>query len=362
MPKLFQTRLRSILIFGIVCSAACFAALAQNSLPKVAIARWPGDKKAAISLTFDDAMNTHLDRVRPILKKHQLVGTFFATTGKPEWKNRKPEWQALAAEGNEIGNHTVNHPCLLEIIEPHSQDYTPEMMEAEIRDAAAEITATTNSHRGLTFAYPCGNMSFGRPADQAKNEGLYLTFVSRYAFGARGAVGSGGTEDPDEMDVLTVSDLGITEAKDSAALIAMAEPAVTAKNWGIFCFHGVGGEYLSITSEALDGLAGYLQQHPEIWTASFGDVLRYTLERKAASIEVKPKADGSVDILLSWPMPHTTYDIPLTLMVDIPPSWAGVSVLVDGKPGHPETRQPNRALLIGIPAGTAVANVAPAVR
>jgi hypothetical protein len=80
MPKLFQTRLRSILIFGIVCSAACFAALAQNSLPKVAIARWPGDKKAAISLTFDDAMNTHLDQARPILKKHQLVGTFFATT------------------------------------------------------------------------------------------------------------------------------------------------------------------------------------------------------------------------------------------------------------------------------------------
>jgi sialate O-acetylesterase len=96
-----------------------------------------------------------------------MSGTFFVNTGRLEWKRRKSEWHELAAQGNELGNHTVNHPCLLEQIEPHSQDYSPEMIEAEIRDTAAEITATANSHRGLTFAFPCGNMSFGMPADQS---------------------------------------------------------------------------------------------------------------------------------------------------------------------------------------------------
>jgi len=233
MSRRKQGKLGNFVGWMIVGLAIASVAVAQAA-PKVSIARWPGDRKAAISLTFDDAMNTHLDQTRPILKRHHLVGTFFVTTGKPEWQNRKTEWQALAAEGNELGNHTVNHPCLLEVIEPHSQDYTPEMMEAEIRDAAAEIIATTNAHRGLTFAYPCGNMSFGKPADQAKNEALYITFVSRYAFAARGAVGAGSPEDPDEMDVLTISDLGTTEAKDAAALIKMAESAVATKNWGIF--------------------------------------------------------------------------------------------------------------------------------
>jgi len=363
MSRREQEKLGDCVRWMIVGLAIASVAVAQAA-PKISIARWPGDRKAAISLTFDDAMNTHLDQARPILKRHRLVGTFFVTTGKPEWQNRKTEWQALAAEGNELGNHTVNHPCLLEVIQPHSQDYTPEMMEAEIREAAAEIVTTTNSHRGLTFAYPCGNMSFGKPADQAKNEALYMTFVSRYAFAARGAVGAGSPEDPDEMDVLTISDLGTTEAKDAPALINMAEGAVAADNWGIFCFHGVAGEYLSITSDALDGLAAYLQPNSEIWTASFGDVVRYIIERKAASMKAQPKSDGSVDIHLLWPMPAATYDLPLTFVLELPASWNRANVLLDGKPAlRPVAAQDNpQRLVVDIPAGTEVLSLSPTSR
>jgi len=139
---------------------------AQTAAPAVTVARWPQDRVAAISLTFDDGINTHLDFVGPILKKHHLNGTFFVTTGMGPWEKRKPEWKQLAEQGNELANHTVHHPCLLAQIKPHSQDYTPAMMEAEIKDAAQQITQLLNSHRGLTFAYPCGNMSFGKPQDE----------------------------------------------------------------------------------------------------------------------------------------------------------------------------------------------------
>ena len=96
----------------------------------VTVARWPGDRQAAISLTFDDALITHLQVAGPILKKHHLNGTFFVATGNERWHDHLEAWRRLAQEGNEIGNHTVTHPCLLPQIEPHSQDYTPEMMEA----------------------------------------------------------------------------------------------------------------------------------------------------------------------------------------------------------------------------------------
>lgn len=287
--------MKRLIVFLCVNLGCLGNACAQSAAPKVTVARWPHDRAAAISLTFDDAMNTHLNVVAPILKTHHLAATFFVSTGRNEWKTRKAEWQCLAAGGNEFGNHTVNHPCLLEVIEPHSQNYTPEMMEAEIRDAAADIVATTGSRRGLTFAYRCRNMSFGQPGDQARNEGLYLTYVSRYAFAGRG-YGSGDPQDPDEMDVLTVTDPGITEAKDFISLLAMAQPAFQKRNWGVYCFYGVGGEWLSITADTLEEFAGYLERHSEIWTAPFGDVVPYIQERKASSMQVTTGGGGSVDV------------------------------------------------------------------
>ena len=298
-------------------------AMAQGNAAKVTVARWPADRRAAISLTFDDGIDSHLDNAGPILKKHHLNGTFFVNPGRDPWKKRKMEWKQLAQEGNELGNHTVNHPCLLAQITPHSQDYTPEMMDAEIRDAAQDITALVNSQRGLTFAYPCGNMSFGKPAEELNNAALYMRYVSQHAFGAR-SDGAGGPEDPDQLNVLNIGTLGDTEGKGFVSLLEMAEPAIHGKNWGIYCFHGVGGDWLAITSEALDELAGYFERHPEIWTAPFGDVLRYTQERRAASIQIRQSSDTSLDLALQWPMDSRVYDLPLTLKIEVPNIWTGV--------------------------------------
>ena len=310
--------------------AASTAARAQQVPPNVTVAQWPRDRLAAISLTFDDAMSSQLDNAGPILKKHHVNGTFFVSTGQPSWRNRKSEWKALAQRGNELANHTVHHPCLLPEIQPHSQDYTPEMMEAEIRDAAQEIITLLNWHRGLTFAYPCGNASFGQPWDQVRNASLYLQYVAKYSFGARGA-GGGGPLNPDEMSVLTVPDLGPTDGKDFATLLAMAEQGIRTHQWGIYCFHGVGGEWLSISSDSLDQLAAYLELHPEIWTAPFGDVLRYSQERHAASVKVNQSTATEIDISISWPMDATIYDLPLTLKVEVPSGWRDARVTADGK-------------------------------
>lgn len=137
-----------------------FPLVAQQT---VTVARWPQDRTAAVSLTFDDAMDTQLDVSAPILSKHRLNGTFFVSTALSEWEKRKGEWKQLAKSGNELGDHTVHHPCLLPEIQPRSQDYTPEMMQSEIQSAAEQIRELTASSRGLTFAYPCGDMSFGPP-------------------------------------------------------------------------------------------------------------------------------------------------------------------------------------------------------
>jgi hypothetical protein len=41
---------------------------AQDIAPKVGVTRWPQDRTAAISRTFDDGINIDLDFVGPILR------------------------------------------------------------------------------------------------------------------------------------------------------------------------------------------------------------------------------------------------------------------------------------------------------
>jgi hypothetical protein len=216
------------------------------SLPKVT--PWPQDRMAAISLTFDDGTPSHLDVAGPILKKHHLNGTFYVVTGNETWRRRLDDWRRMAAEGNEIGSHTVHHPCLLPQIKPNSQGYTPEMMRAEAGDSAQEITARLGVQRGLTFAYPCATMTFGPPADQVRNEVLYLGYVAEFYFAAR--EDHGVPVNPPELSPLTVHGLGRTVGIDFPHLLALMEPAVQTHQWGVLTYHGVGGDGLSETREA----------------------------------------------------------------------------------------------------------------
>ncbi len=312
-----------------------FAAVSALTAQQVRVAKWPGDRRAAISLTFDDGMDTHLDIARPILKKHGLNGTFYVTTGREVWSKRLPEWKALAAEGNEIGNHTVWHPCLLPQITPHSQDFTPEKMERNVLDAARDIEEEIGGHRGLTFAYPCGNLTFGPPEEQAANTPRFFGYVAQCCFAARGYGTGGAAQDPAEMSVLNVTDLGITDSKSYIELLAMAEPALKAGTWGVFCFHGVGGEWLAISRETFEELASYLERHREIWTATFGDAVRYIQERKALGIEMVRADTSAVELALKWPLDRRIYDVPLTLKVDF---GGGRTKLVDVPPGTARMR------------------------
>lgn len=330
--------------------ALCGLSFAQSNLT---VARWPQNREAAISLTFDDAMATQLDNVAPILKKYSLHGTFFVTTGADAWRKRMDEWKRLAADGNEIGGHTVHHPCLLEQITPHSQTYTPEMMEAEIRDNAQTIQQEIGSPHGLTFAYPCGNMSFGPPGDQARNEALYLRFVSEHFFAARG-YGAVASIAPDELSVLSVPDLGFTVGRDFRGLLQMADAGLRDHKWSVFTFHGVGGQWLSVSTEAFEELAGYLARHTDIWTTTFGDAIRYIQESKALVIKRSESDTRQYRSELRWPLDAHVYNLPLTLHWQLPAGWMTCSAKADGQSVVVKSSQgeTGRAVLIDVPPGT----------
>src|SRR5512140_2910176 len=76
---------------------------------------WPNGAKAAVVLSYDDAMDTQLDNAAPDLEAAGLHGTFFVPGESESLAKRLPEWRALAARGHELGNHEIFHPCLAKL-------------------------------------------------------------------------------------------------------------------------------------------------------------------------------------------------------------------------------------------------------
>src|SRR5262249_62034159 len=70
---------------------------------------WPDGKRAALSLSFDDARQSQVDVGLALLDKHNVKATFYVVPSAVE--RRLEGWKKIVASGHEIGNHSLNHPC-----------------------------------------------------------------------------------------------------------------------------------------------------------------------------------------------------------------------------------------------------------
>src|SRR6185436_9585437 len=67
--------------------------------------QWNG-KKCAVVLTYDDAIDQHLDNAIPVLDSLGLKATFYVTAFSSSMQKRLNDWKKLASKGHELGNHT----------------------------------------------------------------------------------------------------------------------------------------------------------------------------------------------------------------------------------------------------------------
>ncbi len=103
-----------------------------------------GEKKVAIS--FDAAWGADdTPKLLEILKQHNVKATFFLTG---IWVKKYPQMvQAIAADGHEIGNHSLTHPHFASL--PESE------IKQELAENDALIFKLTNKHTRL-FRPPFG--------------------------------------------------------------------------------------------------------------------------------------------------------------------------------------------------------------
>ncbi len=213
---------------------------------------WPNGKRAAVSLTFDDARPSQVDRGVPILNARGARATFYLSPANIA--QRGAQWKEAAAAGHEMGNHTLSHPCTGNF--PWSranalEDYTLERMERELMEASAIIRHTLGV-TPQTFAYPCGQKFVGR----GQGAQSYVPLVAKHFLAGRGFKDEA-VQDPLAGDLAQV--MGI-DADDQSfgQLKVWIDRATQAGGWLVFAAHDVGDfSRQAMGADALDAVCRY---------------------------------------------------------------------------------------------------------
>jgi len=249
---------------GGLLAIAAASALADGSFA------WPEGRQAAILLTYDDAIPaSDLDVVAPQLAQAQLPGTFFLM-GKSLRAEDVPCWRALAAAGHELGNHTVNHPCLRGTYDMppqyNSESYSVDVLLTEIGTMNALLTSLDGKAEHA-FATPCGHTTAG---GRDYIEPLKASGLTRFI------------RDSTTMPVLPngprIMDTGFV-GTSGADMITWVKQVESAHALGVVVFHGVGGDYLSVSAEAHQELLAYLSANKSrLWTARYSEAMAYVVQ------------------------------------------------------------------------------------
>ncbi len=124
--------------------------------------KWPEGKKMAISLTFDDARLSQIDKGIPLLDKYNVKATFYVSPNR--FVERIDGWEKALANGHDIGNHSLVHPCTGNFNwarDKAIEDYTLKSMFNEL-DSANALIEKTLGIVPQSYAYPCGQTYIGR--------------------------------------------------------------------------------------------------------------------------------------------------------------------------------------------------------
>jgi peptidoglycan-N-acetylglucosamine deacetylase len=249
------------------------AALAGRAQDYATQGRTPWNHKAcAVVLTYDDAIDVDIDNVLPALDSLGLKGTFYIIGSSSVVAGRMAGWRKAAAEGHELGNHSMFHPCDASM--PGRSWVTPEndLSRYTVRRAVAEIRQTNvllNAIDGKTrrtFAYPCGDLTIH---DTLFYSQLRNDFVA--ARGVRGAFDTLGKVNLDNIDCFAMN------GNTAGQMIALVRRAMQTHTLLVFLFHWVGGGHnINVGLREHSELLHFIKDHEQdIWVAPMVDVAEY---------------------------------------------------------------------------------------
>lgn len=239
----------SILVFFVVFSTNLYA-----------VEVWPNGNKVAISLSYDDALNSQLDNALPALNKRGLKASFYVVPLSDAFKSRLEEWRLLAAQGHELGNHTLFHACKRskpgrEWVNP-TNDLDKKTVTEMVREVTVANTLLTamDGQTVRTFTPPC--------FDQMVNDGNYIDAVKKQFVGIKSL---------DDSSFASLIGPSKISARDIIKFIEKQPKNIRLVN---VLFHGVGGDHLITSTEEHNKFLDYLVENKnKYWVDTYRNIM-----------------------------------------------------------------------------------------
>jgi peptidoglycan/xylan/chitin deacetylase (PgdA/CDA1 family) len=250
-----------------------------RALPSAARFAWPAGKRAAVSLSFDDARESQLDVGVPLLDAYGIKATFYVSIAPAQ--KRAPEWQAVLQAGHEIGNHSMRHACTGNYpgwTGRALEDYTIAQMAVELDQANTEIEKMLHV-RPVTFAYPCGQKYVGR----GRNVKSYVPLVAERFLAGRGWRDEGANDpafcDPAQLMTMELDGLTFEQLK------ALVDQAVQKGQWLVLCGHEIGsGGRQTVRIDTLRAFCEYAQDPQSgLWVDTVAHIAGYVVQQRTVA-------------------------------------------------------------------------------
>ncbi|OSZ77035.1 hypothetical protein CAP36_11450 [Chitinophagaceae bacterium IBVUCB2] len=266
--------------------------LFQLLLATAAIAQfnpaWQG-KKCAVVITYDDAINEHLDNAIPVLDSLGLKATFYVTAFSNSVQTRMNEWKKISATGHELGNHTLFHPCIggkgREWVKPEYDlnNYSVQRMVDETRMTNLFLHSLDGKNK-RTFAFTCGDMKI---SDSSFIGGMKNDFIAARA--VRNEMHKINEVDLYNVDCYMVNNHSFEDMK------VWVDKAVQTNSLLVILFHGVGGgNGLNVSIDNHRKILSYIKlQEKDLMIAPMRTVAEHIKEWQARDKQIKAQQQAT---------------------------------------------------------------------
>lgn len=250
---------------------------------------WAGFK-AAVSYTFDDGQPSQVAHYAE-LAAQGVPMTFYINEG---WNgtsgNFAAVWAQAAADGNEIGNHTVNH-AHAGLSDSGTGRGPLASQQLEISQNAAYITDNISHQPVWSFAAPYGDRG-------------WAPYAAKYYFVDRG-VAYGTIAPLDSTDPMNLPVYAANGNETERALNAEIDLARKGGRWLIFLFHALlptsQNWYAGVDIANVTGSMYHTRAAKDIWIDVLYKVAAYWMGQKILS-KTEPQVSGN-DYTWRWTLP-----------------------------------------------------------
>ncbi|MCP4178437.1 MAG: polysaccharide deacetylase family protein [bacterium] len=279
----------------------------------VKIAKWKGNKKAALTLQFDDSTPGQATLGIPALNSRNITGTWYVNPGRFEFNDNIDIWENDAPEGGqELANHTMNH----------SGANSYEETVSEVGEASKVIWRIRNEQDyGSLIAFNRGGGTTWNEDDLA---GVLADF-----------------KNIDRQSYLGIKVLAksILPRSNAAQMYEIIPQVLKDSIIGRVHFHGIAAEdgnppmdygngavWIKDFEEFLDQLVTIKN---EIWIGGYIAVYKYIKERETAALNIVQYNSGRYAVNLTSDTDQY-YNEPLTVVANLPVDWKNCTVKHNG--------------------------------